>query len=211
MAQVVIRPGILVATAFAAGLVAAAPAASEDYTEPRNGVAFPAERDGMALLGAGLRVKKVAFVKVKVYAVGLYVGKEALGGPLAELRGKGPSPALYEELVTGDFKKELVLKFTRDVGQERIQEAMREALAGAEKAPLDAFISYFPEVKTGQECVLRWAAGGGLEAIMNGQAKPVIANRAFAERVFGLYLGETPLQDDIKADLLVRLATPVRP
>ena len=211
MAQLVIRPGIFVATALAAALAAATPVASQDYTEPKSGVAFPAERDGMSLLGAGLRVKKIAFVKVKVYAVGLYVGQDALGGPLAGERAKGPSPALYKELVTGDIKKELILKFTRDVGQDRIQEAMREALAGAEKAPLDAFISYFPEVKTGQECVLRWAPGGGLEAIMNGQAKPAIANRAFAERVFGLYLGETPLQDDIKADLLVRLAVPAKP
>jgi hypothetical protein len=208
-----IRGRVLFLTALTAALATATatPAASQDYTEPKSGVAFPAERDGMSLLGAGLRVKRIAFVKVKVYAVALYVGKEALAGPLAERRAKGPSPALYKELVTGDFNRELVLKFTRDVGQERIQEAMREALAGAEKAPLDTFISYFPEVKTGQECVLRAAPGGGLESVMNGQTKPVIANRAFAERVFGLYLGEAPLQDDIKADLLVRLAEPVKP
>src|SRR5262249_60027373 len=130
---------VLLTVTLAAALAAAAtPAASQDYTEPKSGVAFPAERDGMSLLGAGLRVKKIAFVKVKVYAVGLYVGQDALGGPLAGERAKGPSPALYKELVTGDIKKELILKFTRDVGQDRIQEAMREALAGAEKAPLDA-------------------------------------------------------------------------
>jgi chalcone isomerase-like protein len=201
----------LLTSALAATLAVATPAASQDYTEPKSGVAFPAERDGMSLLGAGLRVKKIAFVKAKVYAVGLYVGQDALAGPLAPLRAKGPSPELYKQLVTGDFAKELVLRFTRDVGQERIQEAMREALAGAEKAPLDTFVSYFPEVKTGQECVLRWAPGGGLEAVMAGQAKPVIANRGFAERVFGLYLGETPLQDDIKADLLVRAFPPPKP
>lgn len=206
-----LRRRALVTTALAAAFAIAAPARGQDYTEPKSGVAFPAERDGMSLLGAGLRVKKIAFVKAKVYAVGLYVGKDALAGPLAPLRAKGPSPELYKQLVAGDFAKELVLRFTRDVGQERIQEAMREALAGAEKAPLDTFVSYFPEVKTGQECVLRWAPGGGLEAVMAGQAKPVITNRAFTERVFGLYLGETPLQDDIKADLLVRAFPPPKP
>jgi hypothetical protein len=52
--------------------------------------------------------------------------------------------------------------------------------------------------------VLRWVPGGTLEAVMAGQAKPPIANRAFAERVFGLYLGPTPIQADIKAGMVAR-------
>jgi hypothetical protein len=195
----------------AARLAAPPLVAAQDFTEPKSGAVFPVERDGMSLLGAGLRVKKIAFVRAKVYAVALYVGHDALSGPLASFRGRTTSPEFYKQLVDGDFKKELVLKFTRDVGQERIQEAMREALAGADKAPLDTFVSYFPEVKTGQECVLRWAEGGGLEAIMAGQAKPAIKSRTFAAQVFGLYLGEKPLQDDIKADIVARAAEVLKP
>ena len=92
----------------------------------------------------------------------------------------------------------------RNLSQSRIQEAMREALAGAEPKVLDQFISYFPELKEGQECVLRWAPGGTLETVMAGQAKPPIADRAFAEQLFGLYVGPTPIQEDIKAGVVAR-------
>jgi hypothetical protein len=92
----------------------------------------------------------------------------------------------------------------RDLSQDKIQGAMRESLAGAETKVLDQFVSYFPELKEGQECVLRWAPGGTLETIMAGQAKPPIASREFAERLFGLYVGPTPLQADIKAGIVAR-------
>jgi Chalcone isomerase-like len=202
-----------------AGLVAAAaalallpvPCSAEDLVEPGSGVAFPLARDGGTLLGAGLRVKKITFLKVKVYAVGLYVDDAALAGPLAVHRGKTADAAFFKDLVWGDFPKELVLHFVRDVGRSRIQDAMREALEGAPKGPLDAFVSYFPEVKSGQECVLRWGAGGVLETTMAGAARPPIRDKAFAAAVFALYVGEHPLQDDIKAGITSRAADLLKP
>jgi hypothetical protein len=184
---------------------------AQDFVEPGSGVAFPLRRDAGTLLGAGLRVKKIAFVKAKVYAVGLYVGDDALAGPLAAHRGKTTDAAFFKDLVWGDFPKELVLHFVRDVGQGRIQDAMREALEGAAKGPLDTFVSYFPEVKTGQECVLRWGSGGVLEVTMAGAAKPPIADKTFAAAVFSLYVGEHPLQDDIKAGVTSRAAELLKP
>lgn len=186
-------------------LALAVPTLGEDVVEPRSGVSFPATRDDMALIGVGLRVKSIAFVKVKVYALGLYVSEAARGGPLAQHRGKGRTPALYQDLVWGDFPKQIVLKFTRGLGQGHIQEAMREALVGADKARADTFIGYFPEVKEGQECVLRWSSpGGGLDVVMAGQVKPRIEDKNFAAAVFGIWLREAPIQDDIKADLVSR-------
>jgi hypothetical protein len=196
---------------IAVALVAAAPIWGEDFTEPKSGVAFPLKRDDSTLLGAGLRVKKIAFVKVKVYAAGLYVGDSAWAGPLAVHKGKTSDAAFFKDLIWGDFPKEIVLHFTRDLGQERIQDAMREALSKAEKAPLDTFIAYFPEVHTGEECVLRWGAGGVLESVMAGKAKPPIANKAFAAALFALYLGDPPLQDDLKADIVSRAAQVLGP
>jgi hypothetical protein len=200
---------LLAAGAALALLPTSAPA--QDFVESGSGVAFPLKRDGGTLLGAGLRVKKIAFVKAKVYAVALYVSDDALAGPLAVHRGKTADPAFFKDLVWGDFPKELVLHFVRDVGQGRIQDAMREALEGASKGPLDAFVSYFPEVKTGQECVLRWGSGGVLEVTMAGAAKPPIADKTFAAAVFGLYVGEHPLQDDIKAGVTSRAAEILKP
>ena len=40
---------------------------------------------------------------------------------------------------------------------------------------------------------------------MAGQPKPPIADRAFTERVFGLYVGPTPIQEDIKVGVVARL------
>ena len=191
----------IIATLAALGLAGAAEA--QNWTEPKSGVAFPVKRDDMTLLGGGLRVKKMLFT-FKAYAIGLYVADTAVAGPLAAYKGKTPSPELYKELQTGDFKKEVVLHFLRNLSQSRIQEGMRESLAGAEPKTLEQFISYFPEVKEGQECVLRWLPGGTLEAVMAGQAKPPIVNKAFAEQLMGLYVGKTPIQEDIKAGVVAR-------
>ena len=192
---------IAVAAIVALGVAGAASA--QTWTEPKSGAVFAVKKDDMTLLGGGLRVKKMVFT-FKAYAIGFYVSDAALAGPLAAY--KTPSPELFQALHTGDFKKEALLRFMRDLSQSRIQEAMREALAGAEPKVLDQFISYFPELKEGQECALRWAPGGTLETVMAGQSKPPIADRAFTERVFGLYVGPTPIQEDIKAGVVARLA-----
>jgi hypothetical protein len=192
---------LAVAALVAFGVAEAADA--QTWTEPKSGAAFAIKKDDMTLLGGGLRVKKILFT-FKAYAIGLYVSDAAISGPLATFKGKTTSPEFYKALQNGDFKKEVVLKFMRNLSQGRIQGAMRESLAGAEPKVLDQFISYFPELKEGQECVLRWAPGGTIETVMAGQAKPPIASKAFAERLFGLYVGPTPIQDDIKAGVVAR-------
>ena len=196
---------IAVAALVAVGWAGAASA--QTWTEPKSGAACAVKKADLTLLGGGLRVKKMVFT-FKAYAIGFYVSDAALAGPLAAY--KTASPELYKQLQTGDFKKEVVLRFMRDLSQSRIQEAMREALVGAEPKVLDQFISYFPELKEGQECVLRWAPGGTLETVMAGQAKPPIANRAFTERLFGLYVGPTPIQADIKAGVVARAAEVIK-
>jgi hypothetical protein len=195
-----------VAVATLATLALAAAASAQTWTEPKSGAAFPVSRDGMTLIGGGLRVKKMLFT-FKAYALGFYVSDAALSGPLAAFRGQPASPELYKELQTGDFEKEVVLKFLRNISEGRIQGAMRESLEGADPKLLDQFISYFPEVKEGQECVLRVVPGGTLEVVMAGQQKPPIANRTFADRVMGLYVGPDPIQDDIKAGVVARFPT----
>jgi hypothetical protein len=198
---------IAVAALVTLGLCGVAEA--QNWTEPKSGIAFPTKRDDMTLLGGGLRVKKMLFT-FKAYAIGFYVSDAAIAGPLAAYKGKTTSPEFYKALQTGDFKREVVLKFMRDLSQSRIQEGMRESLAGAEPKVLDQFISYFPEVKEGQECVLRWLPGGTVEAVMAGQAKPPIVDKAFAERLMGLYVGPTPVQADIKAGVVARAAEVIK-
>ncbi|PYQ02696.1 MAG: hypothetical protein DMF82_15310, partial [Acidobacteria bacterium] len=61
----------IVLTTFLAASVGA-----QEVKEPRTGVSFPVHRDGMTLLGVGLRTR--TFLKVKVYAAAFYVADSAL-------------------------------------------------------------------------------------------------------------------------------------
>lgn len=191
---------VVIALALAAPLVARA----QDVAEPTTKVKFAVKSGDMSLLGVGLRIRKIAFISAKVYAIGLYVSDATLAGRLAAYKGKTSTPEFYNELIWGDFPKQVTLKFTRDLGQGRIQNAMREALEGADKSKTDAFVSYFPEIKTGQECVIRWAPGGTLETKMAGTVKPPIADKNFAAAVFGIWLRDKPIQEDIKLALVSR-------
>jgi hypothetical protein len=182
------------------GLGAAA-ALAQDVAEPRSGVRFPAKADGMTLLGTGLRTRTM--LKVKVYALGLYAGDEALRGPLAAFKGTPTSRELYNQLVWGDFPRQVTMKFVRDVSRDQIQGAFREVLPAGPR--LDAFLNYFGDTKSGQEYVLRWVPGRGLMTTVAGQEKAVIDDKNFAAAVFGIWLGDKPIQDDIKRELVARL------
>lgn len=179
-------------------VLALAVPARADVAEPRTGVRFPEKIGETSLLGVGLRTKTI--LKVKVYAIALYAADAALAG---SLKGK-TGPDLYRELVWGDFPKEIHLRLVRDVSASQMQEAIRDALEKADKARTDQFVSYFGDIKNGEEYVLRWAPGGTLETIAKGTAKGPIADKNFAAAVFGIWLGDEPIQDDIKRDLVAR-------
>jgi hypothetical protein len=187
-------------------IMLAVPALAGEVTEPKSGAKLQDAVDGMPLLGVGLRTK--TFLKVKVYAIGLYVADAALQGPLAPYRGSAPTPALYKELIWGDFPKQITLHIVRDLTADQIRGAFRETLGG--QARVETLASYFTDVKTGQEIVFRWAPGGTLLTTVGGVAKPSIEDKNFAAALFGVWLGEHPVQDDIKQDLVARLVTPTR-
>jgi hypothetical protein len=191
-----IRP----ATSLLLALAVAAPALAQEVAEPKSGVKFAAKSGDLSLLGVGLRTKTM--LKVKVYAVGFYVADSALAGTLAAHKGKTDSPAFYKDLVWGDFGKQIVMKFTRDVTADQIRGAFRETLEGTTK--LDQFLGHFGDTKEGQEYVITWKPGGTLATKVAGVDKPDIDDKTFAAAVFGIWLGEKPIQGDIKKGLVSR-------
>jgi hypothetical protein len=178
--------------------VLAAPAWSQDVTEPKSGTKFAAHEGGMSLLGVGLRARSIAMVKVKVYAMGLYVADSALG---TELKGKAGTGELYRGVVEGDFKKKVVLKFLRDLSSDQIRDAFRDALKGAGPKG-EVWVNYFTSVVTGQEVVIAWTPGVGLETKAAGLSKPPLNDKTLASAVFSIWLGEKPISDDLKKDLV---------
>jgi len=197
-------PALAAGLALAALLSSPLMARPADVTEPRTGARFGERENGMTLLGAGVRTR--TFLKVKVYAIGLYASDTALAGRLAKYRDRTTDRAFYRELVTGDFPKQVVMKFVRNTTAGQVRDAFYEALPGVDRARLDVFSTHFGAPKNGEVYVVRWAPGGGLEVTAAGQAKPPIPDKAFATAVFGIWLGEKPLQEDIKRDLVARAA-----
>ena len=185
-----------------AALSLAATPSPQFIKEPKSGVLFAARIRDMSLLGVGLRTK--TFLKIKVYAIGLYVADSALSGRLAVHKGKLGASAFYRDLVSGDFEKQLVLKVVRDLSAEQIQGAFRTHLPPVDRKLLDQFLSYFPETKKGQECVLRWAPGGVLETSVAGVVKPPIADKAFSQAVFAMWLGDSPREAQMRQGLVSR-------
>jgi hypothetical protein len=189
--EALVKTGLAVALA----LLVAAPAARADVAEPKTGVAFAEKQGDLRLLGVGLRTKTM--LKVKVYAIALYAAESA------GLKAKSGT-ALYDDLIWGDYPKEIRMKFVRDVSSEQIRDAFAESLGGADSKRRQDFLAYFTEIKSGQEIVLRWAPGGTLETTVAGQSKPPIADKNFAATVFAIWLGASPIQEDIKRDLVAR-------
>jgi len=180
----------------------AVPPLASVVTEPKTGVTFSTKVGDMSLLGVGLRTK--TFLKFKVYALGLYVADSALSGPLAVHRGKVDTPAFYQDVIAGDFEKQFVLKLVRDLSAEQIQGTFRSHMSSADKRLLDQFVSYFGATKAGQECVLRWVPEGRLETTVGGVVKPPIADKAFADGVFAIWLRDRPAPDPIRRQVVSR-------
>lgn len=192
---------------IAAGLVALLalqqpPAIEQEIVEPRTGVRFTTRQGDLSLLGVGVRTKTI--FRVKVYTIGLYVADAALAGPLAVHKGKLDTPEFYRDLVWGDFEKLLLMRFVRDATREQVQQNFREALPGVNPARLDVFASHMIATRAGQEYAIRWAPGGVLETSFAGQINTPIVDKDFAAAVFGIWLGEHPIQADIKRDLVSR-------
>jgi hypothetical protein len=172
------------------------PALAQDVSEPKSGIRF-AEKDGnTSLLGVGLRKKNIT----KVYAIGLYVADSALSGVL---KGKAGTPELYRELVNGDFKKKVVLKFVRDMSTDQMRGAFRDALKGA-GSKSEVWLGYFSDVRQGQECSIGWTPGVGLETKVAGLGNPPLNDKVLGAAVFEMWLGDKPVQDDLKRDLVSR-------
>jgi len=189
-------------------LALAAPSAAQRVTEPKTGASFEnTDKDGWWLLGTGVRTRTM--LNVKVYAIGLYIDGPSYTRLVSSKKGAQATPELYQELVWGDFGKRFELRFVRDLSAAQIQGAFREALPGADKARVDQFVGYFGDIAKGQDAVIRWAPGGTLETTVAGAAKPPIADKNFAAAVFSIWLGEKPIQADIKRDLVARAAVMV--
>ncbi|MBE2260686.1 MAG: chalcone isomerase family protein [Candidatus Accumulibacter sp.] len=145
--------------------------------------------------GAGLR-KKVFF---QVYAMALYLPEKS-GDAEAVLASKGG--------------KRIAITLLRDLTAKQFVEALQEGMANnhseAEMAALKDRLKQLSdtmlaigEAKTGTTIVIDWLPDSGTRLTVNGQVKGKdIAGEDFYKALLKIWLGNKPVQDDLKQALL---------
>ncbi|UCG85577.1 MAG: chalcone isomerase family protein [Gemmatimonadota bacterium] len=220
------RPLALLAAVAAAAAPLSAQQA-DSVSEPSSKVPFPVELevpDGAArhvLTGTGIRVK--TFLKVKVYAFGLYVDPDGARSALADYADRSArdlerDQAFYGRILDQDFAMTLRLVMTRDVGGDDMADAFDGALRprvqhaaaamdmpGGEQA-LDQVRGYFSlgEMTKGAEIVFSWAPDGILTTAVKGGLQPAIESAALCWALFDVYLGQDPISGDGKKRVVAR-------
>ena len=149
----------------------------------------------LVLNGAGLR-KRVFF---QVYAIGLYLPQKS-ANPAAVLGQPGP--------------KRVAIHMLRDVGADTFTEALVDGIrANHSEADARAFeprikelaaiIAELKEAKKGMAIALDWQPKDGTIMVVDGAArgKP-IAGEDFYRALLRIWIGDKPVQDDLKKALL---------
>jgi hypothetical protein len=163
-----------------------------------NNVTLPAKiKQGdteLSLNGGGLRKK---YGMVKVYVIGLYAPEKSKNG---------------NELISAD--KPLAVRLTITSGMatsSRMSDAIQEGFGKSMKgntAPLQTQINSFietfkkEEIKEGDVFELWYIPGVGVKSFKNGQLKNTTAGLDFKKAFFGIWLSDTPVDEDLKKALL---------
>lgn len=147
----------------------------------------------LKLNGMGLRRKKILFAPINVYVAGFYVetpSKNAL------------------ELINSDQAKRITMFMLRDLGKDKIADALRDGFEKNAKAQLpvlkerlENLIALIPDAKKGSTIVITYAPGTGTVLAGPGDRR-VIPGKDFADALFSVWLGREPVDSDLKAGLL---------
>jgi hypothetical protein len=143
----------------------------------------------LKLNGAGVR-KKMMF---KVYVAALYV----------ETPSKDAAA-----LISSSQVKSMRLHMLRNVEGAKVSGAVADGFALNSKAALpklqsrlDQFAKMIPDMKEGEEIDMTWVPDKGTEIAVRGTNAGTIEGRDFADALFSVWLGPSPVQDDLKAAL----------
>jgi hypothetical protein len=149
-----------------------------------------AEGKTLKLNGAGLRTK----LMFKVYVASLYL----------ETPSKDSAA-----IVSSDQVKAIRLSILRSLKGTQVSEAIEEGFEKNSKAQMTALKprltklgSLIPNVEKGDEIALTYVPGKGTVVNVKGAEKGVIEGKDFADALFSVWLGASPVQEDLKKELL---------
>jgi hypothetical protein len=165
--------------------------------------AVPKEREGVTappvvevagkplhLMGMGLR-KKMWF---KVYLASFYLEHPAEDGAQA---------------ISSDQIKQVRMHMLRDLERDKIVEAVQEGFqknSGPDmprlQERLDRFLKAIPDLKGGQQIVITYLPGSGTVLRAGRGEEITVAGKDFADALFSVWLGNHPVDDDLKGEML---------
>ncbi|HSA90832.1 MAG TPA: chalcone isomerase family protein [Burkholderiales bacterium] len=153
------------------------------------------ENSDLALNGAGVRTR----LFFQVYAIGLYLPQKG-STPAAILAQPGP--------------KRVAIHMLRDVGADTFTEALADGIranhSDAEARALEprirelaAIMAELKEAKKGMAIALDWLPASGTVMLVNGSPRgKAISGEDFYRALLRIWLGDRPVQDDLKKALL---------
>lgn len=146
----------------------------------------------LQLNGAGIRTKMF----FDIYVAELYLEKPA---------------AAATEVIAAEGRKRMIMHFLyKEVGKDKLVEAWNEGfqgntasgeLAGLQER-IDRFNGLFEDVKKGDVIVLDYLPATGTTVTIKGQQKGVITGKDFNDAMLKIWLGEKPVTDSLKKELL---------
>ena len=148
----------------------------------------------LSLTGAGLRKR----VFLQVYAIGLYVA-ERKSDPISQPGAKRIAIHMLRDVDAATFTQALV-----DGMRPNHDEATMKALE-PRIAQLSAILAAVKEARKGMAITLDWVPGAGTRVTIEGKpaGKP-IEGEDFYRALLRIWLGDKPVQDDLKKALLGR-------
>lgn len=171
-------------------LDAAAQVTLNDVTLPAS---ITADGNTLVLNGGGIR-KKLFF---KLYTAGLYL--PAKNNNAADIIGADKATGIRMTMTSSVINS--------DNMSEAINEGFGKSLKGNTKAlqsKIDMLVSTFKseEIKEGDLFELVYVPGIGVKASKNGKLKNTITGLDFKKALFGIWLGEDPVDSNLKNGLL---------
>jgi len=167
-------------------------------TEYPDEVAIDVGGQSHELIATGVGVREKTFMKVDVYTIVSYVAK-----------GTDLSGDLGEALLTVDAPKQLRMDLRRGFSREKLCNSFQEVIENnyddrsAFETDLENFVAYFTnDAQKKDILIFTYAPGLGLTTTLNGEEKGVIANFAFTQALWTVWLGEKPANNGLKKDLL---------
>jgi hypothetical protein len=147
--------------------------------------------------GLSLRLHNAALLRYKIlfrgYVVGLYLPEDT--DPSAALSEVPKRLEFYYfwEIPGPEFGK---------AGERILARNVDEPTMAALRGRLDRINSAYRDVKPGDRYALTYRPGKGTELSLNGAPLLLVEGADFAAAYFSIWLGEKPIDDDLKTELL---------